>query len=158
MPAGRWDVDYPGLPGSITLPPLAIRWLGRQGIPEEGLRKLRHDLGGSFLVSRDKVQEELKLTEEQKEKLEQHLRELLPDAMQFFQKIEGLKPEEREKELGRIPPEDAGETGSDAEGNPERRPAHAPAPARAATGGASGRGRSGKTCKSRTSNGSNSWR
>jgi hypothetical protein len=29
-PAGRWDVDYPGLPGSITLPPLAIRWLGRR--------------------------------------------------------------------------------------------------------------------------------
>ena len=29
MPAGRWDVDYPGLPGSITLPPLAIRWVER---------------------------------------------------------------------------------------------------------------------------------
>ena len=29
MPAGRWDVNYPGLPASITLPPLAIRWLGR---------------------------------------------------------------------------------------------------------------------------------
>ncbi len=70
-----------------------------QGIPEEALKKLRHDLGGPFLVSRDKVQEELKLTEEQKEKLEQHLRELLPDAMQFFQKIQDLKPEERKKEL-----------------------------------------------------------
>ena len=100
MPAGRWDVDYPGLPGSITLPPLAIRWVERQGIPEEGLRKLRHELGGSFLVSRDKVQEELKLTREQKEKLEQHLQKLWPDASQFFQKIEGLKREEQEKELG----------------------------------------------------------
>ena len=48
---------------------------------------------------RDKVQEDLKLTKEQKEKLEQHLQELLPDAMQFFQKIDGLKGEEREKEL-----------------------------------------------------------
>ena len=27
MPAGRWDVDYPGLPGSVTLPPLAIQWV-----------------------------------------------------------------------------------------------------------------------------------
>jgi hypothetical protein len=27
MPAGRWNVDYTGLPGSITLPPLAIRWV-----------------------------------------------------------------------------------------------------------------------------------
>ena len=70
-----------------------------QDIPEEARKKLRHDLGGSFLVSRDKVQEELKLTKEQKEKLEQHLRKLVPDAMQFFQKIEGLKPEERKKEL-----------------------------------------------------------
>jgi hypothetical protein len=97
-------VDYPGLPGSITLPPLAIRWLERQGIPKEGLRKLRHDLGGPFLVSRDKVQEELKLTEEQKEKLEQRFRELLPDAMRFFQKIEGLKQQEREKELNAYRP------------------------------------------------------
>ena len=71
-----------------------------QDIPEEARRKLRHDVGGSFLVFRDKVQEELKLTKEQKEKLEQHLRELLPDAMQFFQKFEGMKPEERKKELG----------------------------------------------------------
>jgi Spy/CpxP family protein refolding chaperone len=70
-----------------------------QDIPEEALKKLRHDLGGSFLVSRDEVQEELKLTNEQKEKLEQHFRELLPDAMRFFQKIHGLKPEERKKEL-----------------------------------------------------------
>ena len=43
MPAGRWDVDYPGLPGSITLPPLAIRWLERQGIPGEAFKKLRHE-------------------------------------------------------------------------------------------------------------------
>ena len=75
-----------------------------QGIPEEALKKLRHDLGGPFLVSRDKVQEELKLTDEQKEKLEQNLRELLPDAIQFFQKIHDLKPEERKKELGAYRP------------------------------------------------------
>ena len=96
MPAGRWDVTYPGLPGSITLPPLAIRWLERQGIPEEARRKLRHELGGPFLVSRDKVQEELKLTGEQKEKLDRHLQELWPDAMPFLQKLEGLEQEKRD--------------------------------------------------------------
>ena len=48
---------------------------------------------------RDKVQEDLKLTEEQKEKLEQHLQERIPDTMKFFEKIDGLKREEREKEL-----------------------------------------------------------
>jgi len=68
-------------------------------IPEEVRKHLAQSLGGSFLVFRVKVQQDLKLTKEQKEKLEQHLQELLPDAMQFFQKIEGLKGEEREKEL-----------------------------------------------------------
>jgi hypothetical protein len=70
-----------------------------QHVPEEIRKKLVHDLGSSFLVFRDKVQEELKLTNEQREQLEQQLRELLPGAMQYFQKIEALKREEREKEL-----------------------------------------------------------
>jgi hypothetical protein len=73
-------------------------------IPEEALKKLRHDVGGSFIVSRDKVQEELKLTKEQKEKLEQLLREVLPHAVQLFQKIQGLDPAERRKELGAFRP------------------------------------------------------
>ncbi len=71
-----------------------------QDIPEEARKKLRHELGGSFLVTRGKVQEELKLTKEQKEQLEQHLRELIPDLLQSLKKIEGLKPEERKKEFG----------------------------------------------------------
>jgi len=75
-----------------------------QDIPEEALKKLRHDVGGSFIVSRDKVQEELKLTKEQKEKLEQLLREVLPHAIQLFQRIEGLDPAERRKELGAFRP------------------------------------------------------
>ena len=68
-------------------------------VPAEARKVLAENLHGPFLVFRDKVQEDLKLTQEQKEKLEQNLQELLPDAMQFFQKIEGLKGEEREKEL-----------------------------------------------------------
>jgi Spy/CpxP family protein refolding chaperone len=71
----------------------------RQDISGESLKRLRHDLGGSFIVSRDKVQEALKLTTEQKEKLQQHLGEVVPDAMQLFQKIQGLKPDDRKKEL-----------------------------------------------------------
>lgn len=70
-----------------------------QDIPEEARRMLAQNLQGSFLVFRDTVQEELKLTDEQKEKLDEHLRELLPDAMQFFQSMQDLKPEEREKEI-----------------------------------------------------------
>jgi hypothetical protein len=66
-----------------------------QQVPEEMRKQIRHNLDSSFVVFRDKVQEELKLTTEQKEKLE----EVLPDVMQFFQRIKGLNPEEREKEL-----------------------------------------------------------
>jgi len=67
----------------------------QQRVPEEVRKHIRHKLDSSFVVFRDKVQEELKLTTEQKEKLEV----VLPDAMQFFQKIIGLTPEEQEKEL-----------------------------------------------------------
>jgi Spy/CpxP family protein refolding chaperone len=70
-----------------------------QDAPEEARKGLADQLQGSFVVFREKVQEDLKLSEEQKEKLEEHLKEHLPDAMQFFQKIDGLKGEEREKEL-----------------------------------------------------------
>jgi hypothetical protein len=73
-------------------------------VPEEARKHLAQSLGGSFLVFRDKVQKDLKLTEEQKEKLEQYLKEWIPDAMKFFEKIDGLKREEREKELGAYRP------------------------------------------------------
>jgi hypothetical protein len=70
-----------------------------QGVPEEARRKLTHEIGSCFLLVREKVQDELKLTREQRDKLEQQLRELVPDAMMFLQKIQELKPAEREKEL-----------------------------------------------------------
>jgi len=71
-----------------------------QDIPEEVRKHLAQNLGGSFLVFRDKAQKDLKLTEDQKEKLEQYLKEWIPDAMRFFEKIDGLKRDEREEELG----------------------------------------------------------
>jgi hypothetical protein len=67
----------------------------RQPVPEEARREMRHKLDSSFVVFRDKVQEELKLTKEQESKLEQ----VLPEVMQFFDKIHGLTPEEQEKEI-----------------------------------------------------------
>jgi len=74
-------------------------------IPEEVRKHLAQSLGGPFLVFRDKVPKDLKLSKEQKERVEQHLQELLPDAMKFFEKIDGLKREEREKELGAYRPQ-----------------------------------------------------
>jgi hypothetical protein len=70
-----------------------------QNIPERARQELTRNLDGSFVVFREKAQEDLKLTEEQKEKLEQQLLELAPEAMQFFQEIHDLKGQEREKQL-----------------------------------------------------------
>ena len=61
---------------------------------------LRHEFGGPFVVSRDQVQVELQLTEEQKEKLNQNLLEFLPEAVQFFQRMERLNGEDREQQFG----------------------------------------------------------
>jgi hypothetical protein len=68
-------------------------------IPEEARRQLTEALGPPFQVFRDKVQEELALSDEQKEKLTKQLEATVQEAMQFFQQLEGKKPEEREKEL-----------------------------------------------------------
>ncbi len=70
-----------------------------QDIPEETRKGLALQLQGSFVVLRAKVQEDLMLSQEQKDKLDQHLQEQIPEIMQLFQKIDGLKGEEREKEL-----------------------------------------------------------
>jgi hypothetical protein len=51
------------------------------------------------VVFRDKVQQELKLSDEQKKKLTKRLQDTIQDAMQFFQKLGDKKPQEREKEL-----------------------------------------------------------
>jgi hypothetical protein len=70
-----------------------------QDIPEEARKEISRNLHGPFMVFRDAVQEELKLSEGQKQKLEEQLREQLPDIMQFFQSLEGQNGEEREKQL-----------------------------------------------------------
>jgi len=68
-----------------------------QPIPVELREKLAHNLGASFLLFRDRVQAELKVTPEQKEKLEQRLRTLLPEAMQVIQKSKGERDKYNQK-------------------------------------------------------------
>lgn len=70
-----------------------------QDVPEEARKAIAENLQGSFLVYRDKVQDDLKLTNEQKEKLAGHLKERLPDFMKFFEGLGEKKADEREKEL-----------------------------------------------------------
>jgi hypothetical protein len=68
-------------------------------VPDEARRQLIETLGPPFLVFHAKVQAELKLSDDQKQKLEERLQEQFQEAMQFFQRLEGSKPEERPKEL-----------------------------------------------------------
>ena len=71
-----------------------------QDIPDEARKQLTEAIGGPYIVFREKVQDDLKLTTEQKGKLEEKLPELVQEAMAFFQKLEGIEPAGREKELG----------------------------------------------------------
>src|SRR5207253_4718811 len=61
-------------------------------------RQIAQTLWPPILMFRNKVQEELKLSDEQKKKLEKRLQDTVPGAMQFFQKLGDKKPEDREKE------------------------------------------------------------
>jgi hypothetical protein len=68
-------------------------------IPADARKHLTQTLGGSFLVFRDKVQKELKLSDKQKKKLEKRFQDTVQDTMQLFQKLADKEPEEREKAL-----------------------------------------------------------
>jgi hypothetical protein len=70
-----------------------------QDVPEEARKAIAKNLQGSFMVYRDKVQDDLKLTDEQKDTLAAHLKERLPDFMKFFEGLGEKKADEREKEL-----------------------------------------------------------
>jgi hypothetical protein len=69
-------------------------------VPEEAVRHLTQALGPSFLVFNKQVQKELKLSKDQAGKLKKQRWDTVQDAMQFFQKFDKRKPQEREKELG----------------------------------------------------------
>jgi hypothetical protein len=68
-------------------------------VPAETRRQFAEMLGPTFLVFRDKVQEELKLSDEQKKKLENRLQDTVEDAEQLFHGLTGKEPQELEKEL-----------------------------------------------------------
>jgi hypothetical protein len=70
-----------------------------QEIPEEARRAIAVNLQGPFVLLRDAMRDELKLSDEQKEKLDEYLREQLPDIMQFFQSLDGLGHDEKEPKL-----------------------------------------------------------
>ena len=71
-----------------------------QEFPDEARKQVVEALGGGpFLVFRDKVQEELKLSDDQKQKLMEKFPDHVQETMKVFEKIKDLKSEEREKEM-----------------------------------------------------------
>ncbi len=66
-----------------------------QQVPEAMRQLMRHKLDSSFVVFRDKVQQELNLTPEQIAKLEV----VLPEVMQFFKKLNSLDPQSQDAAL-----------------------------------------------------------
>jgi hypothetical protein len=83
--------------------PVAVDEAGKEGsaqeIPNEARKQLATALGGPFLVFRDKVMEELKLSEDQRQKLLEKLPDHIEQTMKVFEKIKDLKPAERDKEM-----------------------------------------------------------
>jgi hypothetical protein len=64
----------------------------------EGRKHLLHQLGGPFIVYRNNVQGELKLSDEQKQRLQERLPAIIQGTTQVFENLQGLQPEERKKE------------------------------------------------------------
>ena len=66
---------------------------------DEERKQLVEVLRGPFIVFHEKVQEELKLVDAQKQKLQDNLPEYGQETMKFFEKHQDAKPQEREKAL-----------------------------------------------------------
>jgi hypothetical protein len=71
-----------------------------QQFPDEARKHVVDALGGGpFLVFRNKVQEELKLSDQQKENVLEKFPEYAQETKKVFDKIADLKPQEPEKEM-----------------------------------------------------------
>ena len=68
-------------------------------VPDESRRQLVEAFGPTFLIFRDRVQAELNVSAEQKEKLQDRLAATIQEASAFFQKRDGDNPDERQKAL-----------------------------------------------------------
>jgi hypothetical protein len=69
-------------------------------VPDEARKPLVEALGGgTFIIFRDKVQDELKLSDEQRQKLMATFPEHVRETMKVFEQIKDLKPQEREQHM-----------------------------------------------------------
>jgi hypothetical protein len=68
-------------------------------VPDEARRHVVEALGTPFLLFRDKVQKELKLTDEQVKKVDERMKKTVQETQQFFQKLQATKEDKRPKEM-----------------------------------------------------------
>jgi hypothetical protein len=72
---------------------------GAAQFPAGAERQLAEMLGGEFIVFRDRVQQELKLSDAQKRTVMKSFGRHMQATMRLFENIKDLKPEERESDL-----------------------------------------------------------
>lgn len=100
LPAGR-PIDVEGgvrygivgvVPANAEVePPAAAQ------VPDEARKQLIEVLGGPFIGYRDRVHDELKLSDEQRQKILDTISDHVQETMRVFDRIMDLKPQEREK-------------------------------------------------------------
>jgi hypothetical protein len=79
---------------------IACAFAGRARAQDAETRKhLLHELGSPFIISRNIVQEDLKLSDAEKQKLQEKLSDIVQETTKVFEKLQNLTAEEREKEL-----------------------------------------------------------
>ncbi len=79
---------------------VALLFAGAAWAQDAEIRKhLLHELGGPFIVSRTNVQEELKLSDNQKQKLRKKLSDYVQETMKVVEKIDSQTAEEREQRM-----------------------------------------------------------
>jgi hypothetical protein len=85
--------------GLMMLLGLASAGASAQEVPEETRKEIARNLEGPFVVLREDVQDELELTDAQREAVGDHLRERIQDFGQFFDSLQGLDRAEHEKKI-----------------------------------------------------------
>ncbi len=69
------------------------------GAHEDAARMIAQELGGPFIVFRDKVQKELKLADKQEQKLREKFPDYVQETMKVLENLQDAKPQEREKAM-----------------------------------------------------------
>src|SRR5205085_2099380 len=69
------------------------------GVPDEARRQLVQAFGPTFVIFREPVQADLKLTAEQREKINVRFTQTLSEAQQFFQRLDDREPGDRPKQV-----------------------------------------------------------